>query len=67
MQFRRASIADAAVLAEMNVGLIRDECHRNPMSPAELKTRMQGWLAGEYQAALFEDDGGPVGYCAVPV
>ncbi len=62
MQFRRATIADADALSQMNCRLIRDECHRNPMSIAELKARMEGWLAGEYQAALFEDDAGPVGY-----
>ena len=67
MQFRRATIADAAVLAEMNAGLIRDERHRNPMSPADLKARMEGWLAGEYQATLFEDDTGPVGYVTAAV
>ena len=62
MRFRRATIADADLLSQMNGRLIRDERHRNPMSPAELKARMEGWLAGEFQAALFEDDAGPIGY-----
>jgi ribosomal protein S18 acetylase RimI-like enzyme len=62
MQYRLASADDAAVLAQMNHRLIRDEGHRNPMSDAELLARMRGWLAGEYQAILFEGDAGPAGY-----
>ena len=30
--------------------------------PSNCNARMEGWLAGEYQAALFEIDGEPVGY-----
>jgi GNAT superfamily N-acetyltransferase len=62
MHFRLAIIADAPVLSQMNERLIRDERHRNPMSLAELESRMKCWLAGEYRAALFEDDAGPAGY-----
>ena len=32
------------------------------MSEEELQTRMEGWLAGEYQAVMFADAQGPVGY-----
>lgn len=32
------------------------------MSDAELQVRMANWLAGEYQAVLFEDADGPAGY-----
>lgn len=62
MQYRSATTADAPLLAEMNQRLIRDEGHRNPMSLAELQARMEGWLAGEYQAVVFEAAAGPVGY-----
>jgi GNAT superfamily N-acetyltransferase len=62
MKYRYATTADVAVLANMNVDLIRDEGHRNPMSVGELQARMADWLSGEYQAVLFEDDGEPVGY-----
>ncbi len=63
MRYRFANAADAAVLAEMNEQLIRDEGHRNPMSLSELQSRMESWLAGGYQAVLFEDhDASPAGY-----
>ena len=41
MHLRRATLADAALLAELNRQLIRDEGHRNSMSLAELETRME--------------------------
>lgn len=50
------------MLAPMNHQLIRDEGHRNSMSVAELEQRLQAWLAGEYQAVLFEDEQGTAGY-----
>ncbi len=62
MTFRRAALSDCARLAELNHRLIQDEGHRNPMTVAELEQRMKGWLASEYAAALFENDGGVVGY-----
>jgi ribosomal protein S18 acetylase RimI-like enzyme len=63
LSFRDASPSDAPVLAEMNRRLIKDEGHRNRMTPAELHNRMQGWLSsGEYDAAIFEQDGAPAGY-----
>jgi len=62
MRYRRATIADVPLLARMNVQLIRDEGHRNAMTEPELQMRMQGWLAGEYTAAIFERDSAPVGY-----
>ena len=60
--FRPATLADAAVLAEMNHRLIRDEGHRNRMTVPELRERMEGWLRGEYRAVAFELEGAPVGY-----
>jgi GNAT superfamily N-acetyltransferase len=61
LTFRYATIADGLLLAEMNLQLIRDEGHRNPMSLPELRQRMEGWLAGEYQAVVIEDNE-PSGY-----
>jgi GNAT superfamily N-acetyltransferase len=62
MKYRFATVSDARVLASMNHRLIRDEGHRNAMSVAELAERMAGWLAGEYQAVLFEEGQETVGY-----
>jgi hypothetical protein len=60
--FRTATLADAPELAEMNHRLIHDEGHRNPMTVEELRVRMQGWLRGEHEAAVFEQDGRIAGY-----
>jgi len=60
--FRTATLADVAVLAEMNHRLIRDEGHRNRMTIPELRERMEGWLRDEYRAAVFEFEDVPVGY-----
>jgi predicted acetyltransferase len=57
-----AEEADLDQLAEWNHQLIRDEGHRNPMTVAELRERMRGWLAGEYTAIIFEVDAEPVAY-----
>jgi GNAT superfamily N-acetyltransferase len=62
MEYRRATAADAPALAALNAQLIRDEGHRNRMTAAELGARMAGWLAGEYEAVLFEEAGGVAGY-----
>jgi GNAT superfamily N-acetyltransferase len=62
MRYRFATAADAQLLAAMNHRLIQDEGHRNSMSVAELEMRMRGWLDGEYQAVLFEDEQGSAGY-----
>jgi GNAT superfamily N-acetyltransferase len=62
VDYRRATPADAGLLASLNRQLIRDEGHRNAMSVAELEARMAGWLAGEYEAVLFEDAGQTFGY-----
>ena len=62
MNFRRATLNDCALLAELNHQLIRDEGHRNRMTVPELEQRMKGWLASEYAAMLFENDGKVVAY-----
>jgi GNAT superfamily N-acetyltransferase len=62
VRYRNATAVDAVVLAQMNRQLIRDEGHHNRMSLSELDERMRSWLEGEYQAVLFEDEQGAVGY-----
>lgn len=41
MNSRRATLADCALLAELNHQLIRDERHRNKMTVPELELRMR--------------------------
>ncbi len=62
MNFRVATANDCALLAELNHQLIRDEGHRNPMTVPELEERMKSWLASEYAAVLFENNGEVVAY-----
>ena len=62
MNFRPANANDCALLAELNHQLIRDEGHRNSMTVPELEQRMGDWLASEYAAMLFENDGEVVAY-----
>lgn len=62
VEFRHATVNDAAMLAPMNVLLIRDEGHRNAMTVAQLQERMANWLKSEYQAVVFEADAQPLGY-----
>jgi predicted acetyltransferase len=59
---RRATPDDCPLLAELNHQLIRDEGHRNRMTVPELEQRMRGWLAGEYIAIMFENDGEVIAY-----
>ena len=62
MQWRFANVADAPFLAELNLQLIADEGHRNPMNLEQLRARMAGWLAAEYRAVLFEEGGEVIAY-----
>jgi predicted acetyltransferase len=62
VNFRRATLDDCALLAELNHQLIRDEGHRNKMTVPELGQRMKGWLASEYAAVLFESGAEIVAY-----
>jgi predicted acetyltransferase len=62
VNFRRATSNDCALLAELNHQLLRDEGHRNKMTVSELEQRMRGWLAREYVAILFQQDGEVVGH-----
>jgi ribosomal protein S18 acetylase RimI-like enzyme len=56
MKYRRATVDDSRLLAELNHQLIRDEGHRNPMTVPQLDSRMRGWLTGDYTAVIFEDE-----------
>ena len=62
MTFRRATLNDCALLAELNHQLIRDEGHRNKMTVPELGQRMLDWLQSEYSAIVFEDGNETVAY-----
>lgn len=62
LKIKKAKLEDCAVLAEMNLGLIRDSGHRNPMNVPQLTRRMRGWLKNNYQAYFFEENGTIVGY-----
>lgn len=62
MKLRYASEEDVRLLAELNHQLIEDERASNPMSVAELSTRMRTWLHGEYRAVIFERASAPVAY-----
>jgi len=62
MTFRRATLDDSALLAELNHQLIHDEGHRNPMTVPELEQRMKDWLASEYAAVIFEEGGKAIAY-----
>ncbi|MFF7334190.1 GNAT family N-acetyltransferase [Streptomyces sp. NPDC008150] len=62
MHLRLAGPEDVPVLAALNEQLIVDQGHENPMRGRELADRMQGWLAGEYTAALGILDGAPACY-----
>lgn len=55
LTWRYATGADLDLLAEWNHQLIRDECHRNPMTVDQLRTRMEGWLSGGYEAVIFSE------------
>jgi GNAT superfamily N-acetyltransferase len=61
-QFRYAVTNDIPILAQMNRQLIVEEKHRNNMTMPELVERMRGFLAGEYKAVVFEQDGKIVGH-----
>jgi GNAT superfamily N-acetyltransferase len=62
ISFRPATVADCALLAVLNQQLIQDEANRNPMTLLQLEQRMRGFLAGEYQAVIYEASGEIVAY-----
>lgn len=60
--YQRATRRDAPMLAELNRQLIHDEGHRNTMSLPQLQSRMEDWLAGDYDGIIFQRASDPVGY-----
>jgi GNAT superfamily N-acetyltransferase len=63
LTYRKAKAADYPLLGALNLQLIRDEGHRNPMNVVELTDRMRRWLGlGEYTGRLFEENGQVVAY-----
>ncbi len=64
MKLRKANTEnDLEYLAEMNCSLIIDERHKNPMTVAQLRERMEMWLKTNYEAEIIIDGGNVVGYC----
>ena len=49
MRYRKATLDDDSLLAELNHQFIRDEGHRNPMTVSELENRMRGRLDTDYE------------------
>lgn len=62
MTFRIATPDDCQLLAQLNHQLIHDECHRNPMTVAQLRQRMLSWISNDYRAVIYEDGGEVVAY-----
>ena len=62
MEYRKASIADAAELAKLNSDLLHDEGHRNTLSIAQLEARMGKYLDEGHVAFIFTDHSGTIGY-----
>ncbi len=64
MELRKANIeTDLEILAEMNLSLIVDEGHTNPMNIDQLSERMESLLKAEYEAEIITDESIVVGYC----
>lgn len=62
INWRFATAENAALLAEWNYRLIRDEGHRNTMTVQQLEERMRSWLDRDYKAVIFSDGKEPLGY-----
>lgn len=62
MLWNPAKLEDSPLLARLNLELIADEGHHNPMTVTELEARMRGWLSTEYRAVLFQSDARVVAY-----
>lgn len=63
MHYRIATLEDVPTLLALNRQLVEDTGHRNRIKPdIWFEERMRGFLAGEYTAVLFEQDGQVVAY-----
>jgi len=68
LEWRRATQEDVPSLARWNKQLIEDEGSRNPMTLAQLETRMLGWMQGsEWEIWRLERGGEGVGYAVLRV
>jgi GNAT superfamily N-acetyltransferase len=63
LTIRRAMAEDCPLLGAMNRRLADAEGSRNPLPAAALAERMAKWLNEGWQAALFEEESAPIGYC----
>ena len=63
MEFRQATINDVLLLAKLNKQLVEDEKHCNRfMTISQLEERMREFIAGKYEAIIFEDSKSIVAY-----
>jgi ribosomal protein S18 acetylase RimI-like enzyme len=62
LALRQATVADAALLAELNAQLIEDEGLQDKPTDAELLVRMMTWLTSGYVATIAEAESEPVAY-----
>lgn len=65
MQIVKCEMCDIEELASMNKQLIDAEKSNNQMSISELRDRMVGFLAGEYEAFFFTENDAVIGYALV--
>lgn len=65
MQIVKCEMCDIEELASMNKQLIDAEKSNNQMSISELRNRMVGFLAGEYEAFFFTESDAVIGYALV--
>jgi GNAT superfamily N-acetyltransferase len=62
VSWRLAAHGDVPLLARWNAELVEDERGRHPLSMDGYAERMRGFLAGEYRAVIFSEDGAPAAY-----
>lgn len=65
MLIKKCTNQDITQLALMNKHLIEDEKSSNPMSVAELETRMRGFINDDYNAYFFIEDETILGYALI--
>lgn len=54
LHWKLAKLEDSPLLARLNLELIVDEGHHNPMNLVELEARTRGWLSTGYRAVVFQ-------------
>lgn len=63
MEIIKAELTDVERLAELNMRLIEDERHPNPMNTTQLAERMKDWLSTYYICYVAKQHGDIFGYC----